>query len=217
MVRMPFSVVRGVVRQPDRNIYAGMEQRGILRIACTVRSLGGRITAGVRALVRGAEALPAAVSALPTGRLAIAADGPTVLDAPSCCPGDGGADPAAPTRDRPLVLVAEDNAGNYRLIEVILRNAYRLQHALNGREAVEFFDRERPGIVLMDINMPQMDGYEALRLIRERDKQVPVIALTAYAFDSDLRKMLECGFNACMTKPIDVNGIKALIESHLRK
>ena len=58
---------------------------------------------------------------------------------------------------------------------------------------------------------------EALRLIRERDTKVPVIALTAYAFDSDLQKMLECGFDSCMTKPINVGGIKALIESQVHK
>lgn len=217
MVRMPLSVVQAGCVATRQKYYAGMEQKGIIRIACAMRSLGDRIAAAARSLVRGAAALPATDSAPPTRRLAFAADGATVQGASLCRPDDAGAGSAAPAQARPLVLVAEDNAGNYRLIEVILRNAYRLQHALNGREAVELFDRERPDIVLMDINMPQMDGYEALRLIRERDKQVPVIALTAYAFDSDLQKMLECGFDTCMTKPIDVNGIKALIESHLRK
>lgn len=127
----------------------------------------------------------------------------------ACAPGTAQED------KRPLVLVAEDNPGNYRLIEVILRGSYRLQHALNGQEAVEMFDRERPDIVLMDINMPVMDGYEALRLIRERDARVPVIALTAYAFETDCQKMIDCGFNSYMTKPINVGGIKTLVESHL--
>ena len=69
-----------------------------------------------------------------------------------------------------------------------------------------------------NFGMPGPEGYrKALRLIRERDTKVPVIALTAYAFDSDLQKMLECGFDSCMTKPINVGGIKALIESQLHK
>lgn len=196
-----------------------MEQRVIVQIWCAaLRSLCGRIVTAVQAgrlAVAGALAGASALSA--PQRTAFAAACSAGSDASAADGTDRSVADSASHEQRPLVLVAEDNAGNYRLIEVILRNAYRLQHALNGQEAVELFDRERPDIVLMDINMPLMDGYEALRLIRERDQQVPVIALTAYAFDSDLQKMLECGFDACMTKPISVNGIKALVESKLRK
>lgn len=196
-----------------------MEKNKIVRILCAVAlfSLFGRMAADPQAAWIVAAALPVAVWALgPSRRMAFAAADAPQPDLQRQLGDDRDAAPT-PHDDRPLVLVAEDNAGNYRLIEVILRHAYRLQHALTGQEAVELFDRERPDMVLMDINMPVMDGYEALRLIRERDLEVPVIALTAYAFDSDLQKMLECGFNACMTKPINVGGIKALIESHLRK
>jgi hypothetical protein len=214
---MPFSGRSGRMRRNPEVISKVMEKREIVGIFRRM-ALFGRIAAGRGAVRASVGALLAHAALRPSPCMAFAVPGEPLSD-PSR---SGGADDAASSeaagRDaRPLVLVAEDNAGNYRLIEVILRSAYRLQHALNGQEAVEMFDRERPDIVLMDINMPVMDGYEALRLIRERDTKVPVIALTAYAFDSDLQKMLECGFDSCMTKPINVGGIKALIESQLHK
>lgn len=139
-----------------------MEKREIVGIFRRM-ALFGRIAAGRGAVRASVGALLAHAALRPSPCMAFAVPGEP-LSEPSR---SGGADDAASSevagRDaRPLVLVAEDNAGNYRLIEVILRSAYRLQHALNGQEAVEMFDRERPDIVLMDINMPVMDGYEAL-------------------------------------------------------
>ena len=85
---------------------------------------------------------------------------------------------------RPRLLVAEDNPSNFKLVEVLLRRDYELVHAWDGRQAVDMFAEVHPDLVLMDINMPVMDGYDALRLIRERAPDIPVIALTAYAFVS---------------------------------
>ena len=82
---------------------------------------------------------------------------------------------------RPRLLVAEDNPSNFKLVEVLLRRDYELVHAWDGRQAVDMFAEVHPDLVLMDINMPVMDGYDALRLIRERAPDIPVIALTAYA------------------------------------
>ena len=90
-----------------------------------------------------------------------------------------------PVGNRPRLLVAEDNPSNYKLVEVLLRRDYDLLHAWNGEEAVALFADCRPDLVLMDINMPVMDGYEALRGVREISPDVPVIALTAYAFETD--------------------------------
>ena len=110
-----------------------------------------------------------------------------------------------PSRRR--ILVAEDNPSNYKLVEVLLRD-YDLVHAVNGAEAVELFKAQGADLVLMDINMPVMDGYEALRLIRELSVDVPVIALTAYAFETDRRRMFEAGFNECLAKPLRVDELR---------
>lgn len=112
----------------------------------------------------------------------------------------------APSRRR--ILVAEDNPSNYKLVEVLLRRDYDLVHAVNGAEAVELFKAQGADLVLMDINMPVMDGYEALRLIRELSGDVPVIALTAYAFETDRRRMFEAGFNECLAKPLRVDELR---------
>lgn len=119
--------------------------------------------------------------------------------------------------DKPLVLVAEDNPSNYKLVEVLLRNDYTLLHAVNGQEAVDLFAEHRPRLVLMDISMPVMDGYDALRGIRALDPAAHVIALTAYAFEADRQKMLQSGFNACLAKPLDVAELRRMIRGQLEK
>lgn len=116
---------------------------------------------------------------------------------------------------KPTILVAEDNPSNYKLVEVLLRNDYRLLHAENGVEAVALFRKHRPALILMDINMPEMDGYEALRRVREIDGSALAIALTAYAFESDLQRMRECGFTGSLTKPLDIRELKLTIRRTL--
>lgn len=115
----------------------------------------------------------------------------------------------APIRHR--ILVAEDNSSNYKLVEVLLRRNYDLVHAVNGAEAVELFRTGGADLVLMDINMPVMDGYEAFGLIRELSPDVPVIALTAYAFETDRRRMLEAGFNDCLAKPLRADELRGRV------
>lgn len=119
----------------------------------------------------------------------------------------------APVRRR--VLVAEDNSSNYKLVEVLLRRDYDLVHAVNGAEAVELFKAQGADLVLMDINMPVMDGYEAFRLIREFSQEVPVIALTAYAFETDRRRMFDAGFDDCLAKPLRADELRAKVAAML--
>lgn len=124
------------------------------------------------------------------------------------CDGSG-----APLRRR--ILVAEDNSSNYKLVEVLLRRDYDLVHAVNGVEAVELFRTQGADLVLMDISMPVMDGYEALRLIRELSTGTPVLALTAYAFETDRRRMFEAGFDDCLAKPLRADELRAKITALL--
>lgn len=118
---------------------------------------------------------------------------------------------------RSRVLVAEDNPSNYKLVEVLLRRDYDLVHAVNGAEAVELFRTQGADLVLMDINMPVMDGYDALRLIRERAPDIPVIALTAYAFETDRQRMFQAGFNECLAKPLRADELRSRIASLLSR
>ena len=113
---------------------------------------------------------------------------------------------------RPTLLVAEDNESNYFLISSLLEDDYNLLHAWNGREAVDMFAEHRPDLILMDINMPLMDGYEATRNIRQLSQTVPVIAVTAYAFSSDRMRIMESGFNSYVSKPINADRMISEIE-----
>lgn len=114
--------------------------------------------------------------------------------------------------ERPTLLVAEDNESNYFLISSLLEDDYNLLHAWNGREAVDMYAEHRPDLILMDINMPLMDGYESTRNIRQLSETVPVIAVTAYAFASDRTRIMESGFNSYVSKPINADRLIGEIE-----
>ncbi|MDE6337080.1 MAG: response regulator [Muribaculaceae bacterium] len=119
---------------------------------------------------------------------------------------------------KPTLLVAEDNESNYFLISSMLEDDYNLLHAWNGREAVDMYSEHRPDLILMDINMPLMDGYEATKRIRQLSADVPVIAVTAYAFSSDRTRIMENGFSSYVSKPVNperlMNEIKRLLPKH---
>lgn len=90
-------------------------------------------------------------------------------------------------------------------------------HAWDGMEAVEMFRRHNPQIVLMDINMPVMDGYEATREIRKYSAKIPIIAVTAFAYASDEQKVMESGFDGYMPKPINAKLLKAQLVDIMQK
>lgn len=111
----------------------------------------------------------------------------------------------AQRKNRPVLLVAEDNESNYFLITSMLEDDYELIHAWNGLEAVEMYSTHKPDLILMDINMPLMDGYEATRRIRQVSDKVPIIAVTAYAFSSDRTRIMENGFSSYVSKPVNID------------
>lgn len=117
------------------------------------------------------------------------------------------------SENRKTILVAEDSENNYELFRAIMGHNYNLIHAWDGVEAVELFRQNRPDLVIMDITMPRMDGYEATREIRKLSADVPVIAVTANAFASDRERVLRNGFNAYMAKPITPAKLMAEIKS----
>ncbi|MCI2082027.1 MAG: ATP-binding protein [Bacteroidales bacterium] len=103
---------------------------------------------------------------------------------------------------RPLILIAEDNESNYILFETILRKDYDVIHAENGKEALEFFLKRNPDLIIMDIKMPVMDGYEAAAEIRKHSSTIPIIAATAFAFSEDEKHIRMSGFTDYISKPI---------------
>lgn len=111
-------------------------------------------------------------------------------------------------KDKLTILIAEDNISNYKLFDFVLRNDFHLIHAWNGREAVELFKQYNPHLVLMDINMPELNGYEATAEIRKISEQVPIIAITAYAYSSDEEKIMNSGFTDYAAKPINAKILK---------
>lgn len=124
---------------------------------------------------------------------------------------------ALPASQRVNILVAEDNESNYKLIKAILSKDYNLYHAWNGREAVDMFSQCHPQLILMDINMPVMDGYEATREIRKLSTDVPILALTAYAYASDEERILNSGMNSYMSKPVNTLQLRKRVETLLRQ
>ncbi|MEG0808047.1 MAG: response regulator, partial [Alistipes sp.] len=100
------------------------------------------------------------------------------------------------------ILVAEDNDSNFLLIDHILKKYFQLFRAENGQQAVDFVKNNPVNLILMDIRMPIMDGLEATRAIREFNADVPIIAITANAFDADKQQALNAGCNAFIAKPL---------------
>ena len=109
------------------------------------------------------------------------------------------------------VLVAEDVESNFLLLKAIIGKMYNLLHAWN----VEIYEQFQPDLILMDIKMPEMDGLEATRIIRKVSQEIPIIALTAFAFDDDRVKALEAGCNDYLTKPLSAPLLKETIAKYL--
>lgn len=118
-------------------------------------------------------------------------------------------------QDAPLILVAEDEDNNYELVKVVLSKRYRLLRAHNGIEAVTFCEDEHPDLILMDIRMPEMDGLDATRIIKEVNPDVPIIALSAYAFEENIREAQAAGCNGFLSKPFRVEDLLDEIHNYL--
>ena len=112
------------------------------------------------------------------------------------------------------ILVAEDTDSNFLLLSIILRKEYEVIRAVNGEEAISKFKEVNPDMILMDIKMPIMDGLTATKEIRKIDTNIPIIALTANAYDSDKEKAYEAGCNNYMAKPIMTNKLREMISSY---
>lgn len=121
--------------------------------------------------------------------------------------------PAEKNGLRKNILVAEDVDSNYFLLKALIGKEYILHHAQNGIEAVNMFKSLSPDLILMDIKMPEMDGLEATKIIRQQSN-IPIIALTAFAFESDKEAALQAGCNDFLTKPFSKSALINLLEKY---
>ena len=135
-----------------------------------------------------------------------------------------------PTKDQPSieaqtnkgslsVLLAEDNLLNQKVFLTMLRRlGHKVDAVTNGLEALQAIEREHYDIVLMDIKMPEMNGLEATKIIRQRWHDRPtIVAVTAYALEGDRDKFLSAGMDDYISKPIKMEDMKALLEKHQPK
>jgi len=115
------------------------------------------------------------------------------------------------------VLVVEDVDFNRDLVVQLLEDKYHVIEAVNGQEGVELAERERPELILMDLSLPVMDGWEATRRLKANDdlRSIPVIALTAHAMAGDKEKALAAGCDDYLVKPLDEDELMARIAKYL--
>ena len=117
---------------------------------------------------------------------------------------------------RRTVLVAEDVDSNFLLLKTLLGKRCNLLWAKDGEDAVNQFKEHQPDLILMDIKMPHMDGLEATRLIRSYSKEVPIVALTAFAFESDKDRAIEAGCDDFLTKPVSQNALEKVLDKYVK-
>ena len=117
--------------------------------------------------------------------------------------------------DMKTILIVEDTELNIDLLTQLLEDDYRLLVARDGAESLLVIENYPPDLILMDISLPVMDGYEAARQIRKRYKTLPIIGLSSNAMKSDSEKAIEAGCNDYLTKPIDEELLMKKLQEYL--
>ncbi len=117
------------------------------------------------------------------------------------------------------ILIAEDDPPSGELLfELLSSYGYQVEQASNGAEAVKKIEQFSPDLILLDIQMPVLDGYAVLRWVRQQPRfaKLPVAALTAYAMREDRDRVLRAGFDAYISKPIDISLLSAQVQELLQ-
>jgi two-component system cell cycle response regulator DivK len=120
----------------------------------------------------------------------------------------------------PKILIVEDNPLHMRLLEMTLKGrGYTLFRAIDGPEGLAIAEREHPDLILMDIRLPRMSGFEVARRIRDNPalNHIPIIALTAHAMGSDRESMARSGCDVYITKPIDTRELSQMVAKMLER
>ena len=117
------------------------------------------------------------------------------------------------------ILYVEDNVDNRTLVRrILMAEGYNLLEAVNATQALEILDNTQPDLILMDINMPDMDGYSLTTQIKSMEGlgSIPIVALTANVMRGDRERSLEAGCDGYIQKPIDIDMLSEQIERFLR-
>jgi two-component system cell cycle response regulator DivK len=117
------------------------------------------------------------------------------------------------------ILVVEDNDRNRRLLKILLRSrGYEVIEAVTGEEAMKYLRDHKPGLILMDIQLPNVDGLELTKNIKSNPKtaDIPIVAVTAYAMKGDRERILEAGCDGYISKPIDTRRLALLVAEILK-
>jgi CheY-like chemotaxis protein len=118
------------------------------------------------------------------------------------------------------ILIVEDSSPNMRLIEMTLRpKGYELLKATDGEEALNMAIREKPDLIIMDLNLPKVSGLEVTRRLRQMPafNRIPIIAVTAHAMKGDKEKIIETGCDAYLPKPINTHQLPRVVAEMLRQ
>jgi|Deesub1362A_J573_1020465.scaffolds.fasta_scaffold00185_63 CheY-like chemotaxis protein len=116
---------------------------------------------------------------------------------------------------RPCILIAEDDLGPREALRFLLKDDYRLIFAEDGREALARVHQDTPDLILMDIRMPYLDGWEAIRQLRNEGISAPIIVITGFPDPADKEKIKELSVKAYLSKPFDLLRLQELIRSTL--
>ncbi len=118
------------------------------------------------------------------------------------------------------ILIVEDNPQSMRLVEMTLKaGGYALLKATNGEEALDLATREQPDLIIMDMQLPKVSGYEVTKRLRQISafSHIPIIALTAYAMKGDREKFIEAGCDAYVPKPINTRELSGMVTKMLQQ
>ncbi|WP_126453124.1 response regulator [Sulfuriflexus mobilis] len=122
--------------------------------------------------------------------------------------------------DKHLILYVEDNPANMRLVDQILKQfpSVELAGAETAEDGIEMAVNSQPALILMDINLPGMDGYQALEELRKctETRHIPVVAISANAMSSDVQRGLDMGFDGYLTKPLNLQEFMSMIRMQLQ-
>ena len=113
------------------------------------------------------------------------------------------------------ILIAEDEESNFLLLKTILKKHCNILHAKTGVELLEIYKEQHADLILLDIKMPEMNGIDALKEIRNFDQDIPIIMQSAYAFENDMEAARQAGSNGFVTKPINIKELKSVLSSFL--
>ncbi|MDP3049673.1 MAG: response regulator [Thermodesulfovibrionales bacterium] len=117
------------------------------------------------------------------------------------------------------ILIVEDNEDSRELVVKVLKNkGYQTIEAADGEEALEKVAAEKPDLILLDISIPKIDGYEVAKRLKgqEEFRDTPIVALTAHAMKGDREKVIAAGFEGYITKPINVRELPDQVKAYLR-